>query len=149
RRYEVLETLLETASRVEARARDRVLGREVLLLWRRSANPAGEAGNAAELREARALAGLTHGAVQRLHDAFPERGGLTLVLEPVAGVRLDERLAGGERLEPGEVRELGILLADALAAVHAAGAVHRDVGARNVILRPGGGVCLTGFRFAK
>lgn len=148
-RYEVLETLLETRARVELRARDTILEREVLLVHRRSASAGQDVAGSADLREARALAGVDHPAVQRLHDAFPERGGLTLVLEPVVGESLATRLGEGERLDPDEVRRIGVQLADALAAVHASGAVHREVCARNVILRPGGGVCLTGFRFAK
>ena len=145
-RFRVLETLVSEGGRVEERALDGVLGREVLLVRRGLAvQGTGERG----LREARALAGLAHPGLQKLYDAFSDDGGVTLVLEPVGGESLAERLGGGGRLEPEEVRRLGLDLADALAAVHAAGAVHRDVCAEHVILRPEGGVCLTGFRLAK
>lgn len=149
-RYELLETLLADGERVEERARDRTLGREVLLVRRR--RPAAEVeagGQERALREARALAGLVHPGVQRLYDVFEQDGEVTLVLEPVGGETLAGRLEAQGPLAPGEVRELAISLAEALAAVHAAGAVHRDVSEANVLLRPEGGVCLSGFRLAK
>lgn len=149
-RFEVLEVLACDASGEELRARDRTLGREVLLVRRtgESALLGQQAGERA-LREARALAGLRHPSIQKLHDALEDENGPLLVLEPVAGETLEARLARDGRLEPEEVRRLGYELADALATVHAAGAVHRDVSRRNVILRPDGSVCLAGFRLAK
>lgn len=149
-RYEVLETLFADERGEELRARDLTLGREVLLVRRPCAVQLdGRAAVERALREARALAGLRHAAIQKLHDVLEDESGPTLVLEPVAGETLEARLAREKKLEPEEVRRLGIELADALATVHAAGAVHRDVGERTIVLRGDGSPCLTGFRLAK
>lgn len=149
-RFEVLEVLSSGVQGEELRARDRTLGREVLLV-RRTAESAllGPAASERAVREARALAGLRHGSIQRLFDALADDSGPMLVLEPVAGEALAARLARDERLPVEQVLHLGLELADALAAVHAAGAVHRDICEANVILRPDGSACLTGFRLAK
>lgn len=145
----MLETLFEDHERVELRARDRTLAREVLLVRRKEVPLAGAAAGERVLREARALAGISHPSIQKLHDVVAEPAGTVLVLEPVTGEALAARLGTDGRLPPSEVRALGIALADALAAVHAAGAVHRDVSERNVLLRADGSPCLTGFRLAK
>ena len=149
-RYEVLETLRSDERCEELRARDRKLAREVLLV--RRVPTAGLPGKTAEeraLREARSLAALVHPAVQKLHDVVADEAGPVLVLEPVEGETLAARLARDGKLAPLEVAALGVELAGALAALHAAGAVHRDVSSENVVLRPDGSACLTGFRLAK
>jgi hypothetical protein len=149
-RYDVLETLHSDGRGEELRARDQTLGREVLLVRRPCAVQLdGRASVDRALREARALAGLRHPSIQKLHDVVEDEGGPTLVLEPVAGETLEARLARETKLEPEEVRRLGIELADALATVHAAGAVHRDVSEHTIVLRGDGSPCLTGFRLAK
>jgi hypothetical protein len=114
-------------------------------------NPRCSARAAAEraLREARALAGVRHPSIQRLHDVLEDQNGPVLVLEPATGESLAARMDREPRLDPELVRRLGCELADALAAVHAAGAVHRDVSEDTVILRADGTTCLTGFRLAK
>ena len=149
-RYEVLETLRSDALSEELRARDRKLGREVLLV-RRTPAAAVPGKNAEErtLREARSLAALEHPSVQRLHDVLVDDAGPILVLEPVAGETLTARLERERKLAPADVARLGVELAGALAALHAAGAVHRDVSCANVVVRPDGSACLTGFRLSK
>lgn len=91
-------------------------------------------------KEARVLARIHSPAVARLHT-FAADGALGLlyfVTEFVAGESLLDRL----KRQPGtpdEVRALTVRLLHALQAVHAAGAVHRDLSPDNVIL-PGGDV---------
>ncbi len=149
-RYEILETLFADGRGEELRARDLTLGREVLLVRRPCAvELEGRVAVERALREARALAGLRHPAIQKLHDVLEDESGPTLVLEPVAGETLEAHFVREKQLAPQEVRKLGIELADALATVHAAGAVHRDVSERNIVLRADGTPCLTGFRLAK
>ncbi len=147
-RYEVLERLSGTGGREELRALDRTLEREVLLVRQPRAADAAER---RDLREARALAAVEHPGVQRLHEVLQDEATTTLVLEPVAGETLAERLAREPegRLPHDEVRRLGSELAEALAAVHAAGAVHRDVSPETIRLAADGRACLTGFRLSK
>lgn len=71
--------------------------------------------------------------------------GDTLVLPYVPGGALAAALAGGAAYAPRQAAALGAALADALAAAHAAGLVHGDVKAGNVLLA-GPGPLLADFR---
>lgn len=105
------------------------------------------------LREARALAGVAHPNVVRVHAVAEIAGQPTLVLEYVPGealaTRLERLTARGAALRPAEVLRVGIALADALAAAHAAGVLHRDVKPGNVRLAPDGRVLLLDFGLAR
>ena len=62
-----------------------------------------------------------------------------------AGARSRRRSAEDGALPPRKVAEIGAALCDALAAVHGAGLVHRDVKAQNVMLADDGRVVLMDF----
>ncbi|WP_139983706.1 serine/threonine-protein kinase [Nocardioides litoris] len=100
--------------------------------------------------EARTLAALSHPGLVTVLDA-----GLTetadrpfLVLELVTGPSLARALDHGP-LPLGRVRPIGRAVAEALAHVHAAGVVHRDVKPGNVLLRTDGAVKLADFGIAR
>ncbi|WP_405682608.1 protein kinase domain-containing protein [Streptomyces sp. NBC_01238] len=101
------------------------------------------------LREARALARLDHPGVVTVHHIVD--GGdhpyPWIVMEPVPGASLAERLAEGT-LTPVEAAELGRGVLSALRAAHAAGILHRDVKPANVLLRADGSPVLTDFGIA-
>ncbi|MGZ3443026.1 MAG: protein kinase domain-containing protein, partial [Polyangia bacterium] len=85
------------------------------------------------IREAGATATVTHPAVVRmLHVDVSDDGLLFQVQELVVGETLTRRL--GLPWPPGEAARLGAVLAEALAAAHAEGVVHRDVKPDNVML---------------
>jgi len=149
-RYEILENLVEDEVEVLYRCRDTTLGREVLckLPGIALAEHSGTDDKRA-LREARSLAQVMHSGIQRLLDVVEIPGGPLLALEPVPGESLKDRLARDGRMSSEEVCQLGIELADALSAVHAIGAVHRDLAPQHVVLRPDGTACLTGFQLVK
>jgi eukaryotic-like serine/threonine-protein kinase len=97
----------------------------------------GESGGEAELvAEAAKLRAVQHPNVVRVLDAGIDAasGRCYLALERVDGESLAARLAREGRLPEAEVRRLGAELADGLAAVHAAGLVHRDMKPANVML---------------
>jgi serine/threonine protein kinase len=153
-RFQVLENLRHGAGVVVVRARDNLTRREVILqrpvdalsaVWRERDATATEA----ELRAARALARVSHPGVVRLLDVIETSAGPLVVMDPVPGETLAERVAREGRLDAADVRRIGLALCDALAAVHAQGVVHRGICAGNVILRPDGSPCLVGFVFAK
>lgn len=99
-------------------------------------------------REARVAAAISHPNIVRVFDYGVEGGRPYLVMEYIPGPNLAERLA-----DPDEPRldaaSLARELLAALACVHDAGIVHRDIKAANVLLDPQGHVHLTDFGIAQ
>jgi WD40 repeat protein len=120
-------------------AEDEQLGRTVAL--KVMAEAAGYDLEARErfLREARAGAAVHHRGIVAIHRAGEDRGRLFLVLDLVAGSSLEARLARTGPLPWREVIAIGAAVARALAAIHAAGLVHRDVKPANILLAEGEG----------
>jgi eukaryotic-like serine/threonine-protein kinase len=98
------------------------------------------------LREARAAARLRrHPHVVATYDVCTEDGAVWLVLEYLPSRNLSALRRERERLELVEVARIGAAVADALAASHAQGIVHRDVTPGNVLIAEDGTVKLTDF----
>jgi hypothetical protein len=93
-------------------------------------------------REVAALQSLRHPSVPRVLDAEIDDTPAFVVFEYIAGPSLSERVARTGPLSPPAVASLADTLADALAAVHAAGVVHRDVTPANILLGPNGPVLI-------
>ena len=133
-RYRVTGTLGTGAMGEVYAAIDDVLGREVAvktLRGHRSALAARILDERFRL-EARAIAALHHPGVVQVFDIDLSAEPPYLVMERVAGPSLRERLAAGA-LELDELRAMGIQVARALAAAHAAGILHRDVKPANIL----------------
>jgi eukaryotic-like serine/threonine-protein kinase len=133
-RYRVTATLGAGAMGEVFAAVDEVLGREVAVKTLRG-NVSGLAARLLDERfrqEARAIASLHHPGVVQVFDIDLTADPPYLVMERVAGPTLKARLAGGA-LAGDELRALGIQIARALAAAHAAGVVHRDVKPANIL----------------
>lgn len=136
---EVGEELGRGASGTVHRAWDPRLSREVALkLFAADEAGAGEAA----LAEGRLLARLRHPHIVTVYGADTHGGVAGIWMELVRGDTLDEVLDRDGPFAAVEVLLVGIDLAGALAAVHAAGLLHRDVKARNVIRERGGRVLL-------
>jgi Tol biopolymer transport system component len=92
-------------------------------------------------REARSISRLEHPNICPLYDVGelpPEvGGGLFLVMQFLEGESLAQRLARGA-LSIKETLDVGIQIAEALAAAHRAGIVHRDLKPGNVMLTRAG-----------
>ena len=100
-------------------------------------------------REARVAARVQHPNVVAIYDAGEEGDQLFLVMELVAGETLAQRLVRGEF--PGTTAALEIVAqtADALAAAHEAGVIHRDIKPGNLLLPKSGRVKVSDFGIAK
>lgn len=126
------------------RARDTWLDREVALKLLKPM-PGQEAALLRILHEARTLARVRHPNVVTVHGADIHDGRVGLWMEFVPGRTLEDTLHTRGRLTVAEAALIGQELCQALAAVHAAGLVHRDVKTRNVIREDAGRVVLMDF----
>jgi nucleotide-binding universal stress UspA family protein len=91
---------------------------------------------------------LTGPQVPRCPAQGEDEQGPWLVLERIPGISLEE-LAAAAPLPSAEVARLGLLLADALHALHRQNVVHQDLTPAHVILRPEGQAALTDFGLAR
>src|SRR5688572_2817295 len=89
-------------------------------------------------REAKTLASLSHPHICNIHDVGSQDGIDFLVMEYLEGETLEQRLKKGAALPLGQALQLGIQIADALAAAHRAGVIHRDLKPGNIILTKSG-----------
>jgi serine/threonine-protein kinase len=109
------------------------------------------------VRERSALLCLDHPRVVGVRDLVVDGNDLALVMQLVRGTDLRTRLEHDRRLAPQAAVAIAADVADALAAAHTAGIVHRDVKPENVLLDalappgPGGAppALLTDFGVAK
>ena len=86
------------------------------------------------LQERSILVGLRHPNLVTVHDLVVEGDTLAIVMDKVSGGDLRKALKEAGTLLPSEVARIGAGVAAALAAVHAAGVVHRDVKPENVLM---------------
>ncbi|WP_166026305.1 serine/threonine-protein kinase, partial [Streptomyces chilikensis] len=84
--------------------------------------------------ERTALLGLEHPRIVSVRDLVVDGNVLALVMDLVRGTDLRTRLERERRLAPEAAVAVVADVADALAAAHAAGVVHRDVKPENVLL---------------
>ena len=85
------------------------------------------------LREARAASALNHPNICTLFDIGEQDGTPYLVMELLQGETMKE-LCAGNPLPPEHILNYGAQAADALAAAHAKGVVHRDVKSANIFV---------------
>jgi serine/threonine protein kinase len=145
--YEILG-LLGTGGMGEVyRARDTRLGRTVAIKILSSEHGWDAQARDRFEREARTISTLDHPHICALFDVGDEQGTPYLVMPCLDGETLADRLRKGALPFDGALR-IGVAIADALAAAHRAGIVHRDVKPGNVMLTKNG-VRLLDFGLAK
>ncbi|AVH58894.1 MULTISPECIES: serine/threonine-protein kinase [Streptomyces] len=147
-RFELIERLGSGGMGTVWRARDAVLHREVALKAVRPDAGASDAVRERVLREARALARLSHPHVVTVHHIVDADPHPWIVMELVPGTSLQQRLDAEGPLPPSEAASIGRQILSALRAAHTAGIQHRDVKPANVLLRPDGTAVLTDFGIA-
>jgi Tol biopolymer transport system component len=130
------------------RARDPRLGREVAI----KVIPEAVARDLVTLarfeREARSVAALSHPNILAIHD-FAKQGDVSFaVMELLEGESLGERIARS-RLSWRKAVEIGVAIADGLAAAHSKGIIHRDLKPANAFVTSDGRVKILDFGIAR
>ncbi|TVT48578.1 serine/threonine protein kinase, partial [Amycolatopsis rhizosphaerae] len=101
------------------------------------------------LREARAIAVLSHPNVIVLHDVARQDGEPYVVMELLPSHSLAELLKAHGPLSTEQAAAVGDAVAAALEAAHEAGITHRDVKPGNVLVAEDGRIKLTDFGIAR
>jgi TolB-like protein len=140
---DLIEPIGTGAHGVVYRAWDSRLDREVALKLLPA--PAGAAHAHTIIEEGRLLARVRHPNVATIFGADLVDGQIGLWMELVSGHTLEQLLQQERRFPAGEVARIGADLCGAMAAVHAAGVLHRDIKAHNVMLADDGRVVLMDF----
>jgi eukaryotic-like serine/threonine-protein kinase len=146
--YEILDKVGAGGMGDVYRARHARLERDVAV----KVLPEHLSGNARALerfeREAKAIAALTHPNILAIHDSGSEEGVSFAVMELLEGETLRQRLAAAP-LPWRRAVEIGVDIAEGLAAAHAKGIVHRDLKPENLFITDGGHVKILDFGLAR
>jgi len=126
------------------RAWDSRLDREVALKLL-PADPRDDRQTSSIIHEGRLLARVDHPNIVTIHGAEQIGDRIGLWMELVRGRTLEEMLAHGASFSPAEAVRIGVDLCSAVEAVHAAGLIHRDIKAHNVMVGDDGRVVLMDF----
>jgi eukaryotic-like serine/threonine-protein kinase len=146
-RFELLSEIGQGGFGIVYEARDLELGRLVAFKAVRPGRGLESGAGELLLREAEAIARLSHPNLVTLHDVGRCEQGPYLVLELLRGVTLGARIRQGP-LEPREALRVGLEVARGLCHAHAEGVVHRDLKPNNVFLCDGGHVKVLDFGMA-
>jgi serine/threonine protein kinase len=147
-RYVIVERLGRGGMGVVYRAYDSELDRHVAVKLVRADLAGGERLKQRLIREAQAMARLSHPNVVTVFDVGEANGQVFVAMELLEGGTLATWLRA-ERRSGAEILRRFLAAGRGLEAAHAAGFVHRDFKPDNVLLGPGGRVCVTDFGLAR
>lgn len=146
-RYEIVRPLGEGGMGAVYLARDPGLERLVAVKVLQSAVSSNPKARARLTQEARALAALDHPGIVTVHDVGHDGGVDFIAMEYIDGETLDELLRDG--LSLGKLCGITARVAEALAAAHDAGVLHRDVKPANIMVLSDNRVKVVDFGLAR
>ncbi len=136
RHLQLIEQIGAGAHGVVFRAHDPQLVRDVALKL------LADDGSDRTIDEARRLARVTHPNVVTVYGADRADGLVGLWMERLTGRTLDAIVGSDGPFSAREATGIALDLCGAVATIHAAGLVHRDIKAQNVVREPGGRIVL-------
>ena len=148
-RYRIGSLLGEGAVGIVSRARDEVLQRDVAVKMLKPAYATDARTVERFYAEARAAARLAHPHAVLVHDIVADRAWHAIVMEYVAGISLERMLAAEGRVGEARAVRYAREIAQALAAAHAGGLLHRDVKPSNILITQDDSVKVADFGLAK
>lgn len=144
--YKILEKLGEGGMGIVYKAQDTKLDRLVALKFLPENVPASSDELQRFVQEAKAAAGLNHPNICTIHGIEEADGKNFIVMEFVEGQTLQEKKSS---LSMKQAIDIGIQIAEGLAAAHERGIVHRDIKPENIMIRKDGRVQIMDFGLAK
>jgi serine/threonine protein kinase/tetratricopeptide (TPR) repeat protein len=145
--YRIVESLGQGGMGEVYRANDPRLGRDVAVKVLSRALISDADAAARFLREARAVASLSHANILSIYDFGTENGLTYAVMELLEGETMRDRLQRGT-LAWREAVVMAAAVADGLAAAHAKGIIHRDLKPENLFITQDGRVKILDFGLA-
>jgi serine/threonine protein kinase len=144
--YKILEKLGEGGMGVVYKAQDLTLDRFVALKFLPESSASSGSDVPRFLQEARAAAALNHPNICTIYGIEDVDGRQFIVMEYVDGQTLHDKRAS---LSMKQAIEIGIQIADGLAAAHDKGIIHRDIKPENIMIRKDGIAQIMDFGLAK
>ena len=144
--YKILEKLGEGGMGVVYKAHDTNLDRDVALKFLPAHLSASEQDKARFMQEAKAASAINHPNICTIYSIDDYEGQLFIAMEFVDGQTLRDKRG---TINFKQAIDIGIQIADGLAAAHEKGIVHRDIKPENIMVRKDGIAQIMDFGLAK